>query len=150
MIDTPDGYASTLSDDAISEQAYLVTRGVRSLALLGEEPITDRHQLMRLLTRLRSLSDADGAISFVCDHGDGVVGFGYAAHQWVIDLYRWAMQTPEDVPPSQHRQRILGLLLGYAASAIRDFEARGSGKLFSVRYGFFVACTKRHVTALWQ
>jgi hypothetical protein len=59
----------------------------------------------------------------MCDRGDGTVEYGYAAAQWAIDLYCWVVnEKADDVVPSHQRHRIIGLLLGYSAAAISDFE----------------------------
>jgi len=58
-------------------------------------------------------ADGERAIPFVLPTGTA----GYASHGWVVDLLAWA-----DDAPRKHRDRIFGLLLGYGADAIRQFE----------------------------
>ena len=119
-----DGYLP--SDDLLSEQAYLVARGVRPLALVGQcpaEPLT----LTRVATRVEAQAHAN-AIPFVVDHHDGHASYGYASARWVLDLYEWVV-LEEGIPQAQ-RERIIGLLLGYAAPAVSQFEEEGSGRRF--------------------
>lgn len=112
------------ADDMLSECAYLVARGVRPLALAEHFPA---HHLLRVATRIECHADV-GAIPWVIDHGDGVASCGYASERWVLDLYEWAVKGPV---PEEQRERIIGLLLGYSAAAIREFEAHGSGRRFA-------------------
>jgi hypothetical protein len=100
------------SDDALREQAQLVARGVRPLALVGscslDRASAVRHYLLRL--------GVPGAIPFVVPHGDGAE-CGYAARAWVVETLTWVWTVPE-----RHRHRVLGLLLGYSAEAIGQFD----------------------------
>jgi hypothetical protein len=118
------------SNDLIREQSYLIARGVRALALLGHctnEPV----EMLRRATLLDSLAEP-GAIPFVIDRGDGFADWGFAAAQWVLDLYSWlTKKTAQDAVPQQQVARILGLLLGYSTDAIRQFEENRSGRLFT-------------------
>ena len=99
-----------------AESAYLVARGVRSLAVLGSCS-ANKLEMLRMLTKLGSVAEK-GAIPFVLPVGDGVAHLGFAAASWAIDLYRYAVH---EAPPQQ-KHRIIGLLLGYSAEAIRDYE----------------------------
>ena|GEM_PF-6097701 len=98
---------------AIEDAAYLVARGVRPLAIVGEG-ITDRLGMVRAMTVLGQYSD-DRAIRFVVDHKDGTASWGYAAAAWVVDLYRWVRLEEKD---ESRRHQVLGLLLGYGPEAI--------------------------------
>ena len=63
----------------------------------------------------------DPAIPFVLSREDiDCAMTGFAAAQWVIDLLKWSYKY---APMHQHH-RILGLLLGYSASAIAEHDAR--------------------------
>jgi hypothetical protein len=117
------------SDDLVREQAYLVARGVRPLAIIGECG-TDTVTMMRAATRIETLS-VPGAIPFVCDCKNGAAEFGFAAEPWVVDLFEWVMTADRSAVPTEHRHRVLGLLLGYSAAAVRDFEAHTSGRRFA-------------------
>jgi hypothetical protein len=102
------------ADDLLREQAFLVARGVRPLALVGTvEPCQVASAPNTLLRR----ADGEGVIPFAIPSGLA----GYASHAWVVDLIQWA-----DTAPRIHRDRILGLLLGYSPDAIRQFEEFGS------------------------
>ena len=94
------------SDDLLREQAYLVERGVRPMALVdGDRTV---HDLLRV--------GGTRAVPFAVREGVS----GYASHAWVVDLLRWA-----DTAPAIQRDRIVGLLLGYCPDAIRRFEELG-------------------------
>lgn len=113
------------SSEVIREHAYLIARGARSLAFVGQcsaEPLT----MVKVATKLERLAEA-GALPFVLDQRDGHALYGYAGSSWALDLYRWVEQS--QVPLIQ-RHRILGLLLGYSAEAIRCFEEMQDGRFF--------------------
>ena len=114
------------SDDLLSEQAYMVARGVRPLALVGHCP-ADPMTLLRVATRIERVV-CPGAVPFVIDHGDETASFGYAGSAWALDLYEWA-NDPALVPQEQ-RHRINGLLLGYSVPAISRHEDETSGRRF--------------------
>ena len=116
------------SDDMIHEQAALIARGVRALALIGTcqaEQVT----MLQTATKIGTLAHVN-TVPFVLDRGDGVAEYGYATAQWVVDLLRWLLQSSPDRVPPKHRDRIVGLLCGYSAEAIRLFDERTSGRLF--------------------
>ena len=104
-----------ISDDAITEQSYLIARGVRPLALLGCVP-AENDLMLKVSTRIETLAEGT-VIPFVSDRGTGVADVGYAAEPWVADIFRWA--THEAAAP--HLGRIVGLLLGYSTHAISEF-----------------------------
>jgi hypothetical protein len=102
------------ADDLLHEQAYLVSKLVRPLAITGTcEPGDVANTCHQLLVG----ADGGAVIPFAIPSGPA----GYASHAWVVDLVRWA----ESVPRIQ-RDRILGLLLGYGPDAIRQFEELGT------------------------
>jgi hypothetical protein len=107
------GCPSLPSDDLLKEQARLVARGVRPLALVGScessGATTARLHLLTLTT--------PGAIPFAVPNDGGSAECGYAARAWVVDMLRWAWTVP-----LVQRQRLLGLLLGYSPDAIGQFE----------------------------
>jgi hypothetical protein len=115
------------SDEVIQEQAYLVARGVRALALIGICP-ADPLLMLRAATRIEAFADP-AVIPFVVDRGDGVADCGVAGAAWALDLYRWVIAS-DALPPVQ-RERIIGLLLGYSADAVRLYEDRMPGRFFS-------------------
>ena len=109
-----------MTDDRLTEQACLIHCGVRPLTLLSpfrSDPLI----MQRMVTRLETVANGT-AIAFVVDRGDGTADCGFAANKWIIETFQWVLK---DVPPP-HSSRILGLLLGYSASAIHDFEQRQS------------------------
>src|SRR6266545_5266457 len=105
------------SPDLLNEQSYLVARGVRPMAVVGQCS-ADELVMLRVATRLEEEADAN-SIPFVVDHHDGHASYGYAAARWALDLYEWAM-SETDIPQAQ-RDRIVGLLLGYAVHAVSRF-----------------------------
>jgi hypothetical protein len=115
------------SDDLLTEQAYLVARGVRPLSIVDHCP-ADPMTLLRAATAVEAVT-CPGAVPFVVDHGDGTASFGYAGAAWALDLYEWA-NNPKLVPQEQ-RHRINGLLLGYSVHAISRHEDETSGRRFA-------------------
>ena len=114
-------------DELVEEQAYLVSRGVRALSLLGHcEASPDG--MLAMATFLERHGEPT-AIPFVLDRGDGCADYGFAASRWVLDLYSW---LAKGAVPDQQKARIVGLLLGYGVQAIRDYEEGNSGRLFPV------------------
>jgi hypothetical protein len=126
------GDLDAVSDDALVEHAYLVSRGVRPMALAGYTSSGD-WEMTRPTTRLERLA-SPGAITFVIPRDDGLADCGYGACRWAIDLYGWALVSRRDAMPARYRHRIVGLLLGYSPMAIRDFEA-ANGLLAPYRVG---------------
>jgi hypothetical protein len=114
------------SDDLLNEQSYLVARGVRPLALVGQCP-AEPLVLLRVATRIEEIGEPN-AIPFVLDHGDGTASYGYAGARWALDLYQWTVS--ERGVPQEQRDRIIGMLLGYAVAAVSRFEEEGSGRRF--------------------
>ena len=112
--------------EVLDSECYLISRGVRPLALIGHCP-ADPVTMCRVKTLLHRAVTASHVITFVIGEGDKGHGpsaaFGYAAHRWVIDMLRWALS--ERVPPVR-RHEILGLLCGYSPAAIaRHQESDG-------------------------
>lgn len=123
---------SEQSDDLIREHAYLVARGVRPMAIVGEcEP--DQLTMLKIATKMETLA-VPGAIPFVLDCRHGAAEYGFAAEGWVVDLFEWLMTSAENVVPTNHRHHVLGLLLGYSTSAVRAFEAHVGGRRFTTTH----------------
>jgi hypothetical protein len=118
------------SDDVLTEQAYLVARGVRRLSLAGHCHAADdaSDELLRVATQVERHSEPN-AIPFVLDHGDGTASYGYAESRWALDLYQWAVKDPS--VPQEQRHRIIGLLLGYSTPAVSRHEEESSGRRFT-------------------
>lgn len=110
------------------EQAYLIARGVRPLALLGH-CVADSLEMLNTATEIERYA-VPGSIPFVIERGNGVADYGYAAARWAIELYQWAVCAPEDTVPLVQRHRILGLLLGYSLDAIRRYEEEYPSRFF--------------------
>jgi len=114
------------SDEVLSEQAYLVARGVRPLALVAHFFLSQTDPLCAAAQLERNAHM--GLIPWVLDHGDGVASCGYASERWAVDLYEWTVKGPV---PEKQRERIVGLLLGYSAVAVARFDAETCGRRFS-------------------
>lgn len=115
------------------EHAYLVARGVRPLAIVGNCP-ADPRRMFEVAAQLEEVA-SEGAIPFVAPRNDRIADYGFARSKWVIDLLSWA-QT--DAVPTEHRHRIIGLLLGYSVEAVRAHEEQGCGRLFQGTLGDLV------------
>jgi hypothetical protein len=116
------------SEEVLSEQSYLVARGVRALGLGGHLQVEDRDDLLRVATQVER-AGREGCLSFVLDHRDGSASYGYAAGRWALDLYEWAILSPH--VPEKQRDRIIGLLLGYSGPSIARYEDEGCGRRFA-------------------
>jgi len=114
--------------DVLVEHAYLVSRGVRPLAIGGHFP-TGSASMLRIATLIEDVAAQEGVLPFVIDHGDDSGSFGYAVNRWTLDFYEWAV-TDGSIP-EQQRHRIVGLLLGYSPEAISRYEETGSGRRFA-------------------
>jgi hypothetical protein len=117
-----------LPDELLAEQAYLVSCGVRHLAIVGECKDTEFERLAAM-TRLDRVALQYDCMSFVVSRQSevaGVVGLadcGYCRHSWAVRLLEWASsQTPDDLI----RDSVLGLLCGYSSEAIAAFHERRS------------------------
>jgi hypothetical protein len=112
------------SRDLLDAEAYLVSRGVRPVALVGHCP-ADPVIMLRVKSGLHKVLQAQLVIPFIFAEKDRpeTAAFGYAAHRWCVDLLEWVMSA--EVPPAR-KHEILGLLLGYSPSAIaRHQESAG-------------------------
>ena len=117
-----------LSDGGIQEHAYLISRGVRPLALFNPFP-ADPPLMLHVSTRLENLSlSLRGAIPFVVDEGNGMAIAGYAANRGVVETFLWVEKTAQ----KPHRDRLLGLLLGYSIPAIVTYEQEQSIRQFDM------------------
>lgn len=111
------------SDEVFREHYYLVSLGVRPMALIGEieaHPI----KMQNLYIKLSCLAweeDVGGCapgvrpIAFVIQDKEGVwARYGYAASGWIPETFKWLLDSAEP----KHRHRIVGLLLGYSVESI--------------------------------
>jgi hypothetical protein len=107
----------------LDNEAYLVSRGVRPLALVGHCP-ADPVVMLRVRTLLNRARQAGEVIAFIVTEGgagEGMAAFGYAAHRWAVDLLEWALSGA--IPPAR-KHEILGLLCGYSPAAIARHQER--------------------------
>src|SRR6266702_3693047 len=110
--------ALAVSDDAVREHAYLVSRGVRSFALVGDcEAIPCiMGEIRQQLDQLAMPYTRQGAIPFVVKWRDGEhmrADYGFASSPWLIDLWAWLTNADREAVPAVHRNRLRGLILGY-------------------------------------
>ena len=117
-----------LSNDELAEQARLIDRGVRPMTLFSPFD-SDSDLMLRVATRLETLSANTSSVSFVIDRGNGFADCGFAAHIWVVETFRWIGEQANNSP---YRSRILGLLLGYSATAIQNFEQQKNVRWFTL------------------
>lgn len=113
--------------EVLDGEAYLVSRGVRPLALVGHCP-GDSLVMLRVRTALHQARQAELVLPFIFperpyEDGEPSAAFGYAAHRWVIDCLEWALTA--DIPKAR-RHELVGLLCGYSPAAIaRHQEQEG-------------------------
>ena len=108
-----------MDEALIDEQAYLISRGVRPLALLESVPLEEAETTCILLNQ--KTARWGQAIPFVLPREDmGCAMTGFASAQWVIDLLAWSY----DNAPLRQRHQILGLLLGYSPEMVAEHDAR--------------------------
>ena len=119
------------SVEVMSEQAYLVARGVRLLAIVGTVEnvlgdVVDVRQMLYEAAVESAGSQASVPIPFlVKDAGTNLVSVGYASHGWVVDVYEWLMSN---TVPDQMASRVMGLLLGYSGDAVMQYERVQAGQ----------------------
>ena len=107
------------SEDLINEQAGLIARGVRPLALLGTCGLDENEMANRFV--LLNQKMVGPALAFVLPRKDFPCAMtGYAAAKWVIDLLEWSYEHA----PLRQQHQIMGLLLGYSVSQIAEHDAR--------------------------
>ena len=109
-----------LDESEVVETAYLISRGVRPLALL-ESVVRDDAVMQHAFDTLNQASARyENVIPFVLPRQDMDCAMtGFAAAPWVVDLLAWSYGQPL----RQHHQ-IIGLLLGYSVQAIGEHDAR--------------------------
>lgn len=114
-----------IADELIENEAYLVERGVRPLALL-ETCEADETMRLKILTRLKSVCYKMDVIPFVIDRGDGATEYGIASSGWALNLYKWLLTT--QIPQVQ-KDRICGLLFGYSIQSISRFDDTSNARI---------------------
>ena len=120
----------SLSYEQEHEQGYLVSRGVRPLALIGTcdaEPF----QMLETYSKLRymrfGVAQGHEPIPLVVERKNrGYADYGFAQRAWVAETFQWISENV----PQPHLNRLLGLMLGYSADAIAAQDECESGRLF--------------------
>lgn len=122
--------------DVLNEQAYLVARGVRLLAVAGVvedtiENLVDVRQMLYEASVESAGSQERVPIPFLIKTpGTNLVNLGYASHESVVDVYEWLLGG---TLPGQMVIRVMGLLLGYSGEAIAQFECMQAGQRVPMR-----------------
>jgi hypothetical protein len=127
MVHANDTPITTHDDEPLALHAEMVAHGVRMIAQAGHCRADEVGMLMAATEVERH--GCPGAIPFVVNTGKGSAVYGYASHQWALDLYRWVVSV--DAVPESARHSILGLLHGYSPDAIRSFHESVSGRRFT-------------------
>lgn len=109
----------------VEHEAYLVSRGVRPMSLLGSCAL-DSDSVARAHGILSQRAHHD-VIAFVIPAGERAV-FGFAASGWVVQLFAWLIRS--DVP-NEIADSISGLLLGYSVQAIETYIDRAAALAIS-------------------
>jgi hypothetical protein len=106
----------------LRDAAYLISRGVRPMALLGSCS-SDEAVMGTVYTILINAAGTPLAEPFVLPSGayPGRASYGYAARAWVTDLLEFA---ESDAVPLRRREEITGLLCGYSPDAIARHQER--------------------------
>ena len=131
------------SAEVVGEQAYLVARGVRLLAIAGViedtiERLVDVRQMLYESAVESAGSQERVPIPFLIKNpGTNLIDFGYASHEWVIDVYEWLLGG---TVPDQMVSRVMGVLLGYSGDAVAQYEYMQAGQRVPV-------CQKGEITA---
>ena len=109
------------------EHAYMIARGVRPMALVGTCEASD-DMMEHMYSELQKYA-CPGAIPFVVRQCHDQASYGYAAHEWSVELLLWANATPSAV---RYKHMITGLLLGYNSHSIDVCENRVKFKTAAV------------------
>ncbi|KKN79957.1 hypothetical protein LCGC14_0334650 [marine sediment metagenome] len=113
---------------AASNDAYLVSRGVRALALCGmcEARPEEMASILDMLREAVGGTGSHDAEPFIFQTGEWA-HYGFCSEPWVLSLYKWLTENSGAVP-EEHTDAICGMLFGYSPPAISQFlrdEARG-------------------------
>ena len=112
------------SIDYVSEQAYLVSLGVRPMALVRETNVNQEDADAALHGLQNAACGYSNVISFVIPWENNPYGRcvlqGYTTKRWIVDLLKWTMANA----PERYADYVIGLLLGYSPGAIEEYEMR--------------------------
>jgi len=103
------------SVEVMSGQAYLVTRGLRLLAIVGTvknvpEVAADLRQILYEIAVESAASQASVLIPFLAQSPNiNRVEIGHASHGWVVGVYERLLRS---TVPEQMVSSVMGLLLG--------------------------------------
>ena len=122
-----------VSEDTIQHQAYLVSRGVRPLAIVdavkSDDPVAVLKAYNKMQFTLLGLgpgSDRSVVPFAVKRKEQDVVDVGFAARAWIANTLKWVLWNA----PQPHLDRLVGLLLGYSPDAIASNDEADGGRLF--------------------
>ena len=121
-----DEIGGTSFDELLHEKGYLVSRGVRPLALVKNVSALDRNEVKRTIQDIHlqryGCSEIQPSVVSI-RRGDRIV-LGFASHAWVAETLEWSEFLPE-----KWRARVRGMLLGYSPGSIEAYERANSGLL---------------------
>lgn len=123
---TGDNSVLAMSDGMLIEQALLIDRGVRPLTLFSSIP-TNQLTMLKVATKLETASIGTSAIPFVISCLDESAECGFAQKRWVVDVLTWLFNEVK----GDNFHRVMGMLLGYSAAAIENFERQQSIRVFT-------------------
>lgn len=111
------------SDHVIEEHALLIVRGVRPLAIVGGIDASP-HTMWYTHLNLRGVASRVGGevVPYVVELPGSKALYGFAAAPWAVELLWFAYARPA----ARHKDRIVGLLLGYSAAAIQRYSDAGA------------------------
>lgn len=130
-----------MSDELISEQAYLIARGVRPMMLFH---LIDADPLLmgQVAGRIEQRAEGMKVLPFVFEDPSGMAWVGYAASKWVFETFQWAVESLEE----PYHSRVLGMLLGYNALEVAKYEEQQPIRGFkdAVRLRFLRSTQQKH------
>lgn len=110
----------------LRDAIYLVSRGVRPMALVGQVTEGDKDTTAQIL-RMAALDGQAGGLAtllpFMVEGEEGWYSCGYTCHRWVVDLYESLMEDCAGIS-WEARSQIMGMLLGYSNEAIGHFSTK--------------------------
>lgn len=101
----------------VRQQAELVNRGVRGLALIVQTKDGKEDPLWEVV---QQAADEEKTLPVCQQLANGMYVLGFAAQNWIIDAYAWAVQQP-----SPYGDMVVALLCGYSPEAIAKWFRNG-------------------------
>ena len=105
-----------------SNEAYLVSHGVRPMALCATVKAKDTGAILEVMRKVEQNRDGD-AKPFILQIGERT-HYGYYSEPWALNLFLW-LEGHDGALPEEHSDAIYGMLHGYAPSSISQFLRDG-------------------------